>query len=39
MTSQEKHGCTTTDGLKKGSRIYSRGYGKERGSRKNKGKE
>jgi len=37
MTSQEKHGCTATDGLKKDSRIYSRGYGKERGSRKNGG--
>jgi len=38
MTSEEKNGCTAMDGLKN-SRIYSRGYGKERISRKNGGKE
>jgi len=38
MTSEEKHGCTAMDGLKKDSRIYLRGYGKERVSRKNEGK-
>jgi len=38
LISEEKHGCAAMDGLKKDSRIYSRGYGKERVSRKNGGK-
>jgi len=38
MASQEKRGCIAMDGLKKDSRIYSKGYGKERIFRKNGGK-
>jgi len=39
MISEEKHDYTAMDELKKDSRIYSRGYGKERVSRKNEEKE